>query len=226
MNKHARRDERGNVFVVILLAIALFAALSFTVSRSMQTDTSTNLMGQELQLAAGDILTYVQKLERGMNRLRNRGISENDISLIHPSTGTLYEHGTPRPDNHKLFHPSGGGVVWQEPQTGVNDGSPWFFTGSTCIPNLGFGAAGCDSDSTSNEELLAVLRNLDQDVCTRLNSELGIAGIPTDSGGGFSTTAFVGTFSDGTEITLSATYRQVCFEDSGAYHFYSAILER
>src|SRR5699024_1005959 len=112
----------------------------------------------QVELAAIDILDYAQRLERGVEKLRQKGISESDIDFSN-SIVAGYDHSPALIDTNNMFLPMGGGVTWRSPAEGINDGSPWIFTGGTCIVNVGSGGAGCASDGASNEELLAVLPN-------------------------------------------------------------------
>lgn len=222
----ARSHERGNIFVFILIGIVLFAALSMTISRGMQTQTSSNMSAREVELAAVDIISYSQKIERAVNRMRRSGVSENNISFSN-SVVTGYTHGSPQADTNKIFNKSGGGLQWQSPANGVNDGSEWIITGSTCIADVGTGATGCDSDSSSNEELLLVLPNVKESVCEKIDEKLGISSIPADSGGGPAGTKFVGTFADDTEIIpAGSSYTTACISYGGNYYFYTVLIER
>lgn len=219
--------ESGNVFLIILIAVILFAALSFSISRGLRSDNTANLSKQETALAAADILAYAQKLERAVNRLRRKGISENDISFDQNFVAG-YDHTPAQADTSKIFTPSGGAVSWQSPPAGTNDGSDWIFTGKTCIADLGTGATGCDADADiSNEELIATLANIDTAVCTEINKRLNISAIPADTGGGVDTTKYQGSFADGTEIILpGGPLSAACFSRAGANHFYFVLIER
>lgn len=221
-----RVAERGNVFLIIMIGVVLFAALAFTVSQGLRSDNTTRLSQQEVALAAADILSFAQKIERAVNRLRRKAVSESDISFVHSATGTNYQHGTPQADTNKVFHPAGGSVSWQEPPEGANDGSLWHFTGHTCIAGVGTGVTGCDSDSAANEELLIVLPNVVDEVCAEINSRLGIGATPTDSGGGHAATRYVGTFADSTEIILTGSPETACYNDGSNNHFYYVLLAR
>ena len=166
--KSMRVSERGNVFLFILLGVALFAALAITMSRSMRSETTTSMAAREAELAAVDILDYVQRIERTINRLRRKSVSENDLSFAN-SIVAGYTHA--QPDTNKIFHGSGGNLTWQSPSPGVNDGSEWVFTGATCLADVGTGATGCDSDTVSNEELIVVLPNVSTSVCEKINDK-------------------------------------------------------
>lgn len=73
--------QSGNVFIIILMGIVLFAVLSYTVARGRASETTDKLSAQKAALAAADIVNYAQRLERGVARLRQKSISENDISF-------------------------------------------------------------------------------------------------------------------------------------------------
>ncbi|MCB9981246.1 MAG: hypothetical protein H6860_02470 [Rhodospirillales bacterium] len=222
----ARSGEAGNVFVLILLGIVLFVALSLSISRGMRSDTTSNLSKQEAALAASDILAYAQKVERAVNRLRRKGVSENDISFDQAFVAG-YNHTPAVADTNKVFNADGGAISWKSPPEGSNDGSEWFFTGETCIADLGTGATGCDTDSIANEELIAVLPNVVDIVCEEINKRLNISAIPADTGGGASTTKYQGSFSDDTEIILAGgPFNAACFSDGANNHFYSILIAR
>jgi hypothetical protein len=220
-------NQSGNVFILILVGIVLFAALSFTISRAMRSETTDKLSGQKAALAATDILNYAQKLEQGINKLRQKNISENDISFESPQD-MAYAHTPVVTADKQLFNLSGGAVNWQNPPPNVNDGSAWLFTGETCLADLGTGATGCDTDTdTSNEELIAVLPNLVTSVCTEINNRLNLAATPADTGGGASTAKFTGTFDDDKEIILAGgPLETACFSRGGNNFFYTVLLAR
>ena len=219
------RNARGNAFIFVLMGIILFAALSFTIARSMRSETTSNMSARDATLAATDIVDYAMKLERAINRLRRKNTSENDISFDN-NVVSGYTHGSAQPDSHKVFHTSGGNVTWLSPPANANDGSEFLFTGLSCVADVGTGATGCDSDSTSNEELIAVLPNLNQTVCEKINDKLGIGSIPNGTAGAYSTTKFVGTYTDGTEIISGITSNAACYQDGSDYHFYYVLIER
>ncbi|MGB4057872.1 MAG: hypothetical protein WBK77_07290, partial [Alphaproteobacteria bacterium] len=205
--------------------VALFGALAFVISRGMRSETTTGMSERQAELAAVDIISYGQRLERAVGMLQRNGTSENDISFDNPIVSG-YIHTPAQPDTHNIFHSAGGKVNWQSPASNVNDGSPWHFTGRSCITGLGTGGAGCGLDSVSNEELIAVLPNIKASVCQTIDKKLGIAAIPANSGGAYSATKFTGAFTDGSEITLPTAYNAACYSQGGAYHFYYALLSR
>ncbi len=217
-----RQSEYGNVFLIILLGVALFGALAFVVARGMRSETATGISRRQAELAAVDILDYAQRLERAVNKLRSNGVSENDIDFTN-SIVTGYSHTPTLTTKEAVFDKAGGGASWKSPHPDANDGTQWLFTGSTCVVDIGTGAAGCTGNGVRDEELLAVLPNLKQPVCEEINKRLGISSMP--SGGGYSMTKFTGTYSDNAAPPTTAL-NAACFTAGGNFNFYYVLLAR
>lgn len=215
--------QRGNVFLFVLMGVVLFAALAFVISRGMRSETTTGISRRQSELAAVDIIDYAQKIERAVNKIRSKGISENDIDFTN-NVEAGYPHTPVTTPASQVFHPSGGNIAWMAPLENVNDGSPWLFTGETCIVDIGTGGTGCESDGDDNEELLAVLPNIKQTVCEEINKRLGISVMP--SGGGVSAAKYTGVFDDDASPTDADGLNAACFTSGGNFTFYYVLLAR
>lgn len=224
-NNPPRASERGNIFFFILLGIMLFGALAFMISRGMRSETTSTMSQRQAELAAVDILSYAQRLERSIAKIQRRGMSENDISFEN-SVDTGYDRTPAQPAEHNIFEAAGGGLSWQKPPSGSNDGSDWLFTAETCIADIGSGSTGCDSDGLPNEELLAVLPNINKSLCEAIDKKLQITTIPANSGDPYSTTKFTGSFGDGGEIILDRPRPAACYKQVTDYHFYYTLIAR
>lgn len=225
--KYNASSQSGNVFIFILLGVVLFTALAFTMSRGFRGDTTSRMSEREITLAASDMLSYVQRLERAVTALRNKGVSESDISFENALVPG-YAHSPAQPANHQVFSPAGGGASWQVAPQGANNGSPWIITGETCVVGLGGDEAGCSSggNTTANEDLILALTHVDGGLCAELNKRLNISGIPADTGTGVSTAQFTGDFDNGTQLILTPARRTACFSNGGVNYFYSVLLQR
>jgi hypothetical protein len=226
--KTCRKQESGNVFLFILIGIVLFAAITYVMSSSMSSQGTSRLSARQADLAVSEVMDFTRKLERAVNTMRRNGISESDISFenggsfVNASCNDASDQNFPA---CQIFNPLGAGLSMQDIPPNINDGSAWHFTGRTCIE--GGSATGCDTDGVSNEELLAVLPNLDEQVCTLINQRLNITSIPADTGGGYSSSAFTGTYSDDSEIILAGgPYSSACFSRLGSFHFYTLLIQR
>lgn len=169
-NNTARSRERGNVFIFILLGVVLFAALSYTVARGMRGDTVSSMSERQEDLAITEIVNYAQRMENAISRLRRKGCSENDISFEQASVAGYTNAGSPGDNTCHVFHTSGGRMKWTDPPDGFNDGSPWLFTGSVRIYDLGPGM-----------ELLMLLPRISQQSCMKINDRLNINNVANDA---------------------------------------------
>lgn len=219
--------QSGNVFVIIILGVVLFGALMFVASRGMN-ESPQSISGKRARVVASEVLDTAQTLERGVGRLLSHGISENDLSFENARVAG-YAHAGCASGACRVFDLKGGAIGWPAVPADANDGSVWLFTGQTCIADVGQGGTGCSTDGVSNEELVAVLPNLKKDVCVEINDRLGISGIPVNAGTGYSTTQFVGSFSDGTLPDGMDGRAAGCFDGGAAqsgYHFYAVLNAR
>jgi len=163
MKSRSPSSQSGNVLFIILLAIALFGALSFAVSNSLQSDTAGIMNERDAKLAAADILNYTQVIQRAVDRVRSKGCSENDISFEN-TTVSGYAHTPDVEDKCKIFNPSGGSANWQSPANGVNDGTEWFI-GVNAIRTFN----NLNQLGTEGTELTLLLPRVDRVLCDHLN---------------------------------------------------------
>lgn len=186
-----KKREYGNVFLIIMLGVALFAALAFTVTSGLRNQNTSALSEQELVLAASDIMSYAQQVERAVDRVRRNGCSENQISFENDTDTNYTNPNAPGDQSCHVFHPDGGGISWRSPPANVNDGSQWIINGDNYI-------VGLDAGSVANaHELLMLLENVDTAVCTKINENLPLtlsSNPPQDDLGVVRTQRFTGTF--------------------------------
>ena len=83
-----RKNEKGNVLFLILIAVVLFAALSYAVSQSNQT--SGDISSEEAELAAAEIINYFAAIQGEAQRLNLvHGVPYYNINL-----GNNNSHGS------------------------------------------------------------------------------------------------------------------------------------
>ena len=196
--KPARASERGNVFMFILIGIVLFAALGMTVSRGFQSSTTSNLSKREAELAASEIVNYAQSVERGIQRLRRKGCSENDISFqrdadsdgnFNDNDEDYYNSNAPTDHSCHAFHPDGGNIKYVSLQpkwlneafsANYSYGEP-IFTGSVRIENLGNNTC-LEADSVGCE-LLMMFGHLKPEIAEHIQNKLLNTTTLTSDGG-------------------------------------------
>lgn len=179
-----RGGENGNVFFIILIAVVLFAALSYTVARGLNSGSTSNLSKRQTELAASEILEYAQRVSRAVDRVRRKGCSESDLSFQHDEDGdgdyndadeSYYNANAPSDFTCHIFHPAGGNLKWSTPNTDFLDTSKdgYGAYGQYFIPNLiqvvGVGTTCVTAICT---ELILDLPYIKLDICDAINKKL------------------------------------------------------
>lgn len=234
--------ERGSVIWFILLAIALTAALTMTLTRSSDTGGQTGDI-ERARVQASEIMRYAKGIETAVDQMIMRGVGESQLSFENSFVSGYHTNANCTDDACKVFGNGGGGQTYMTPRDewlDLNqDAQPlygeWYFAGTTCVEDVGTGAAGCSADSDySNEDLVIYLPWLSQEVCSQLNILLGLPGTPAIEAGILWDTGnpmFNGVYTDGAEINRTAQ-ESGCIAGSGgaqpagSYHFYHVLIDR
>jgi hypothetical protein len=245
-----RNTENGNALFIILLAIVLFAALTFSITRSQSTVNDT-ADPQRAKIAAAEILRYGKSLRAAVDTLRMNGISESDIRFAHADLHTDY--GTPGANpTAEVFNIQGGGAVYTKPKASWLASNfstqaiygDWYFTSGT-VNGVGTpsGGNGHQDSDTTNEELIMVLPYVTQSVCIAIAEAVGwdvsSGDVPVDTGEVYvrdGTARFNGTFVDNFLLDSSVTNTLIqlghevgCLRHNDAnqgYHFYQVLIAR
>ncbi|GJL86040.1 MAG: hypothetical protein DHS20C02_18150 [Micavibrio sp.] len=170
-----RIQERGNVLFLILIAVALFAALSYAVTQSSRTGGGAS-DGEQNLINSAQVTQYPASVRTAIVRMIIDGISDSQL-LFEPPSDFTASLTTTALQRRGVFHPSGGGAtrVTAPPEIMANgQQGQWIFSSDFGINQIGTS----DANNTSNE-LIAFLVGVSESVCQRLNVELGVP-IATD----------------------------------------------
>ena len=166
-----RRTEKGNVLFLILIAVALFAALSYAVTQSSRTGGGAT-DGEANLVNSAQVTQYPASVRTAIVRMIIGGTDVTQLNFDPPS-----EFGTTctAVSAACVFHPSGGGATAVSAPAAVSaTGSQveWIFTSDYGIENIG----------TTANDIIAMFPGIAGSVCTHLNTELGIgAAVDADS---------------------------------------------
>lgn len=225
--------EAGNVLFLILIAVILFAALSYAVTSSTRQPQST--IGEATSIAAAQITQYPSGLRTAMLRMMISGVSAESLEFNAPSdfvSLTNSERG--------IFHPNGGGAVYQTVPVNIMENGTqgvWHFNAEFEIDNIGAETA----SSFEGNDITAFLPGISYEVCLHLNKRHGIGStIPNSSAdlsGKYlidmddsytlpSEETILGTAgSNGTDALTGQPFG--CFQNnSSEYVYYHALVER
>jgi hypothetical protein len=196
---YSKKMQKGNVLFIILLAVSLFAALTYAVSDSFRGGTST-ITESQAEIAADKILRDMASIRQGFEYLWNQqGCSIDDISFANPATP---------PHQCDIFHPEGAGISYPNyleqyqdsppSQVGVfSYVGPWHWAHGTDAGNYRIIGLGTDA-----QDLMLHFNFVDEKICTAVNRQVDrdIIEIPNeplaendgDIGAGVETSVFAG----------------------------------
>ncbi len=224
-------SKNGNVLFLILIAVALFAALSYAITQSSRGGGSEGVSPEKARIAASEILQYALLVEETVKRIRIiNGCSDFQLSFQNILDANHINPGAPADKRCHIFDAAGGGLAPRKfLLSGVNR-LPNYATRST-IPYIG-----TTCTDASCVELYFWLRTIDKVVCMEFNKLVNFDNAANDAPtlSGFYGTPFQGTYTYGnTPAGFNGKYSG-CHRDASEidangnpyYDFYHLILAR
>tara|TARA_B100001971_G_scaffold197705_1_gene206673 strand:+ start:629 stop:1378 length:750 start_codon:yes stop_codon:yes gene_type:complete len=196
----SKNSSSGNALFLILIAVALFAALSYAVTQSGRGGGSIDR--EQASLAGAQLSSYVASMANAVTRMRLvSGCTESDFSFNYDSDGdgdyidtddTYNNNGAPGDYSCHIYHSNGGGITRIDPAqiNGLTDGA-------SSIEVYGTGmiaGAGTDGHVAESTDLALFIRNLTEDACLAISLGTGLDKIYIDSGD-LNAFPFTGTYS-------------------------------
>ena len=169
LKRHQRQSEKGNVLFLILIAVALFAALSYAVTQSSRTGGGAT-DGEANLVNSAQVTQYPASVRTAIVRMIIGGTDVTQLEFNAPS-----EYGSLTETSYGVFHPSGGGATHVTAPPEVmqsNNQGQWVFSSDYAIEFIG----------TTENDIIALLPGISTSICERLNTELGVPSA-TDTGG-------------------------------------------
>lgn len=237
-----RHAEKGNVLFLILIAVALFAALSYAVTSSSRSGGGD--VNKESNLVKSSQITqYPASVRTSIIRMIvSSGVSVDELEFNRPSQFGNCLTGF----EDCVFHPSGGNATFVPAPADVVTGSTpqaWVFNGENEI-NLVGTTTGGDAPTSSTADIIAFLPNVQKAICEKINDELGIAGgtVPIESnldvtteminttGAAGGKVGLVSAASGGTiggDVTTLDSQAFGCFQmPANTYYYYHVLIEQ
>ncbi len=174
------KDNKGNVFFLVLIGVLLFAGLMMTFSKGVRQG-GNNLSSTQAGLAADDLMAFAQKVERTIGAMMADNISEEQFNFVGaPSSAGNYATPACSANRCKPFHADGGGLEPIIPQSSWFDTAfsgglfygMWMYTSQYCVN--GVGRTGACVDGT-DAELMMIIYYIKPEICEALNKRLGLA---------------------------------------------------
>lgn len=174
-------SSKGNVLFLILVAVVLFAALSYAVTQSSRGGGSVSQ--EQVKIAASQIVQHAVNVHQAVTRMTLvRGVTEDEVCFAGEGWEAgieynSYNHADCADNENRVFHPDGGGVAWVAPDPSwmsydpAITGTPtwsrerWIYTGDIAVESVG----------TSEPELIAFLGPITEELCMEINTNLGVS---------------------------------------------------
>lgn len=245
-------SESGNVLFLILIAVALFAALTYVVGQSTRSGAG-NTSSERAKLIAAQILNYAASVATGITRVETSNCKTEQISFEAPpfdgSDANDVNPNSPTDFHCHIFHPNGGGVIHQdappdvqEIPAGVTGGAKgYYFSGADQVRGVGTDDQG--NFNSESKEFTMFLPYINVDVCKALNKDIRMQDVapPVDLGT-VDITGWEGDFETSGAEDIADTDEHLkgafmaCFQatgvfgptgaTSGGYHFYNVLMAR
>lgn len=204
------REERGNALFLILIAVALFAALSYAVTQSGRGGGSIDK--EQGLIVASQVTQFPAAVRTGVTRMVITGTAVTDLDFGTTATGA-----------DAVFDSAGGGVIYQSAPSNAGGTTTWGFLeegDNFFIDDIG-------ADATN--DVMAVLDEVSQTVCDQVNKGLGLA---TGGANGGTVTPLDGTAHTTATPAATNTFDAYAAEpfacaDNGAENvYYHALVEQ
>lgn len=170
------RNSRGNILFLILIAVALFAALSYAVTKST-SGSSGGIDREKAKLVAAELMQYAISVEVAIQRQVLSGKTTfNELCFMDANIpGThFYNAGTctAGTNEDRVFHSEGGGVnylvpdpTWLDSQYSAHGQYGRInYTGTLRIIDVG----------TGENDLMMGLHHVKPEICKEINEAVGL----------------------------------------------------
>jgi hypothetical protein len=157
--------------------VALFAALSYAVTQSSRSG-SGEATGEKSLISGAQVTQYPAGVRTDIIRMMiDDNTTVDQLEFNPPSDFSSLTVSPAGKYNRGVFHPDGGGATYQLAPADIMDNSSpgaWYYNANFSIPNIGTTSV---SDSSGNE-MIAFLPGIKQQVCQKIDDQLGIVSNP------------------------------------------------
>lgn len=155
--------EQGNALFLILIAVALFAALSYAVTQSGRGGGTIDK--EQSMLNSAQIVQHTGSIRNAVMRMTLTG---TDVASLRFNSGV----NTPcSAGENCVFAPEGGGVVWKDSAA----------EGIWQLSTVNFKV---DGVGTATNDYLMQIPSLSQNTCEAINGAIGLSNNPVASNSG------------------------------------------
>lgn len=224
--KMTKAGEKGNALIYVLIAVALFAALGFTLMNQSRNEGTEELDDAKAELYATQLISYAAQAKSVLDQMYYSGTGVGEYVFLAPDDTGF----NTAPHIHKVFHPAGGGLLKGSLPAAVVDqlsstpAAGWYMGRFNNV----------EWTDTTGTDIILTAYQISQAVCSKINENItGSASIPSITNNAktylIDGAEFSGTNSD-LDTTACAScegYMSLCVKDAGnIYSFYTVLADR
>lgn len=234
--------QTGNILFLILIAVALFAALSYAVTSSSRS-SSSGVSAEQTKIGVNRMLQHASAIEQAITKMRViNGCTESQISAYSELWETPSDYNNtsaPADGRCNIYHPNGGGIAWQKPPesvtsplNGMISGNPmtvedYWYDVRRHVRDIGVQAP--HNSGFGNDVLLRV--QVTEEACRYINKKFrGTETIPTNSWAYYNLWDDFDTSPQTTLQNEMRGQRTMCFLQTGGsnnvHQFYHIVMAR
>lgn len=185
--KPTNKNERGNALFLILIAVALFAALSYAVTQSGRG--GGNISKEQALISASQITQYPSSIRSAVTRMVITGTPVNTLNFLVAGTGSA-----------AVFAAAGGGVISMAPPANIGTAVNWGFADAVAAGGQYYiDGVGTDTGATG-ADVIAVIDGLSDAVCSQILKGLALNTTIATNVGAVALTGYQPTVAGGTNI--------------------------
>lgn len=219
--------QSGNALIYILIAVALFAALSMTLTGQTRNESTNEVDEAKNDMYATQLISYAAQAKSILDQMMFSGSGVGDFVFTAPGESGF----NTAPHIHKIYHPAGGGLMKGRIPESVKG------TAST-TPAAGWYMGRFNNvewTATGSTEIILTAYNIKEDACKQINEQAsGSTSIPVLPGDPktylIDGAVFSGSNSDLTTAACAACegFMSLCVSDNTAtiFAFYTVLADR
>jgi len=154
--------------IYVLIALALFGALTLTLSSQNEQADGQDISDEQAEFYATELIEYAASVKNVIDQMIAIGTDIDELDFINPTNAAF---NTP-PHIHKVYHPQGGGLNYVEDfpsDLQISGTSAWYRISSTNVEW---------TPTTESDVVLSAIR-IPENVCRKINVKiLGTSNIP------------------------------------------------
>lgn len=168
--RNSGRQESGNALFLILIAVALFAALSYAITSSGRG--SGNITNEQALINAGQLTQYPAMVRAAATRMILTGTQASLLNLEQTPVDAVPSGGDDALSN-AVFSTQGGSVIWQSAPANVAATTVWHWKAAPAT-NTGWFISGLGTDTATGKDVFGFLDDITTSVCQQILKGVGL----------------------------------------------------